>query len=94
MKRRRGGKITLAPVDVLVEQEIRVADVAARQDGALAAALGDVLVLLLLRVGEVVVLGEQRLQVARVGLAVVGLDQADAAAGNVAETDVEAAEVA
>lgn len=59
----------------------------------LGAALGNVLVLLLLRVRETVVFAEQGLEVAAVGLLAGREDQADAAPGNIPEAHVEAAEL-
>ena len=63
------------------------------EDGALAAALGDVLVLHVLGIREVIVLGEEVDAVAVVGILAGGDDHADAAAGNVGEADVEANEL-
>mmetsp|Transcript_42179 Transcript_42179/g.100855 ORF Transcript_42179/g.100855 Transcript_42179/m.100855 type:complete len:474 (-) Transcript_42179:961-2382(-) len=65
-----------------------------RQDDALGTTLRDVLVLVLLRECEVVALVEQRRVVPLVRRLVPGEHQADAAAGDVSEADVESVEVA
>ena len=81
-------------VDVLLERDGRLVLVlGVEEDDALAAALGDVLVLALLGVGQVVVLVENGARVDGPGLLVAALDDADAAAGDVAEAEVEAAEL-
>ena len=81
-------------VDVLFEGHaglVLVVDV--QQDNTLGTAFGDILVLALLRVGQVVVLIEQRTGIDAVGFLVATLDDTNTASRDVAEAQVETAEL-
>lgn len=81
-------------VDVLLERNGHLVLVlVVEEDDTLAATFGDVLVLLLLGVGQVVVLVEERTGVDGVGLATPRLHDTDATTGNVSEAQVEASEL-
>ena len=81
-------------VNVLLERHGLLLLVVKRQeDRALRATLGDVLVLSLLGVGEVIILLEDALGVLEVRLGAPRLDEPEAAARDVDEADVEATEL-
>ena len=81
-------------VDVLFEGHaglVLVVDV--QQDNTLGTAFGDILVLALLRVGQVVVLIEQRTGIDAIGFLVATLDDPNTASRDVPEAQMETAEL-